>query len=334
MASSGLPAKLASIGLADSRWANMLAGVERFDRWLEDQLLFGFATIEADPYASLEPVAARLTDDQLGGAAAAIRGWIARVGTGPAWVERLGEDFGYWHLLNRMALRHERLTDEQFAGVAFAFGYRLQAAKLDALGMRLADRWTCVGVETGSEEALFYRRTHWRGHGPDAAGTQHIYSYGSPPPASTLRVGDWSETSMFVYPDGLPGRLVLPEGVTVRGKGEAMHYFGSWAEQGAWQASCLRRQPWRRYFPLAVGPVRLKLSREMTGGHEVRISDTVGGTVSVRLSKVEPPTDASQRAWVQLLACVGAEGFVLFGEAGRGQVRAWSYWLDGALQAV
>ncbi len=317
--------------MAESRWTNMLAGIERLERWLEDQVLFGVVHVEADPYASLEPLAARLTDDQLGGAAAAMRAWIGKVGATPDWVARLGEDLGYWHLLGRMAQQHERLDARQFAGIAFAFGYRFQAAKLDPLGLRQADRWTCVGVETGNEDALFYRRTHWRGTAPGAAGVQHTYSYGSPPPPSTLAVGEWTETSMHVYPDGLPGRLVLPEGVTIHAKGDLPHHFGSWAQQRAWQAACLRRQPWRRSFPVAIGPVRLAVARTRAGEHRVRIVDGAGEGVALDLVRKEIGADAGQAALLQVLACVGAEELVLFGELSGGKLRAMSFWHAGRM---
>ncbi len=326
--------KLAAIGLAETRWVNMLAGVERFERWMEDQVLFGFANIEADPFASLEPLAARLIDDQLGGVAGAMRGWIGRVGVQTDWVERLGEEFGYWHLLNRMLQQHERLDRQQFAGIVFAFGYRFQVAKLDALGLRHADRWTCIGVETGNEEALFYRRTHWRGTSSAAFGIQHTYNYGSPLPSSTLTVGEWSETSMHVYPDGLPGRLVLPEGVTIHTGGTVPHHLPSWGEQRLWQATCLRQQPWRRSFPIGVGPVRIELSRTTFGEHVVHLIDSEGQRVALPLAATAHATDTRQAALLQLIACVGSEPFVLFGESSEGQIKVMSYWMVGGTGGV
>ena len=325
-----LETKLSATGLSRVRWETMRAGIERFDRWLEDQVVFGLAAWELDPLATLEPVAASLTDDQLGGPAAKLRTWISIVGEGGDWAKRIGNEMGYWHLLNRMALQGERLDTPTFAGVVFAFGYRLQRAKLDTLGTVAADTWTCIGMEEGNEQNLFFRRTHWRGTTGLHAGSQQTYNYGSPLPASSTRIGEGGQIAMLVYPDGLPGRTVLPQGATFQKSLPCPHHFAAWGEQRAEQRALIERQPWRQYFPVAVGPVRAEVSRAVFGAGRVHLVDADGCGVSIPLPQ---DAQADQRA-LQLLALVGADPFVLFAETYPGGLKPLSVWLDGSVQAL
>ena len=314
----------------------MSAGIARFDRWLEDQLAFGLAALEADPRGRLEPMAARLTDDQLPNAASALRGYLPRVGVEADWATRLGEELGYWHLLNRMALQPERLDADAFAGLAFAYGYRLSRAKLENLGRGVPDRWTCVGIVEGNDQQLFYRRTHWRGTTPGHALTHNTYQYGGALPPTQLEIGAWADLAMLAYPGPLPGRAVLPEGASLRSAvggiaPEPPHHFGSWRAQAAWHRSLARRQPWRRAFPVAVGPLRMEVGKGRGGAYLASLVDGEARAVRLPLRGAAPGHEARAAAALGLVAVVGAEPFVLYGSRSRDAVTVWSAWQGGRL---
>ena len=314
----------------------MSAGIARFDRWLEDQVAFGLAALEADPRGALEPVAARLTDDQLPTPAAALRAFVPRVGAEGDWAARLGEELGYWHLLNRMAMQPERLDAETFAGLALAYGYRLSRAKLAELGRAVADDWTCVGIVEGNDQQLFYRRTHWRGTAAGQALTQNTYNYGGPLPPAQLEVGAGGRLAMLAYPGPVPGRAVLPEGAQLRStaggeRRDPPHHFATWREQAAQHRALARRQPWRRGFPVAVGPLTAAPVYRPDGGYELRLADGEGRAVVLPLRGGAAEDDGRAAAAARLLALVGGGHFVCYGLRGRGGLRVWSAFVGGRL---
>ena len=321
----------------------MYAGVKRFDAWLEDVVLFGLATLEPDPYGSLEPIAASLTDDQLPSAANWARGWIPRIGADPLWVAALAEDLGYWHLLNQLLLKTHTLGEDRFAGLLQHYGHRVQAALLPKIGALERDNWCCTGIHEGSDGPLQYRRTHLRGTTPDHQLTISTYSYGVPLPSTQLAVGDSGEFAMRVYPGGLPGRGAWPqpednsgEGPRLRASSLPPHAFGSWREQLVYHRSLALRQPWRRALPLAVAGLRL-----LTNGFGERIRvllvDAEGQTlllVEISVGSVQSPEAVLPEGVWQLLAQAGDSAFTLFGELERGQLRPWSAWIEGRLVAL
>lgn len=330
---------LPTIALSPQRYLNMTAGVRRFDTFLADQVTFGLAALEADPQAALEPVAARLTDDQLPSAAAAVRQWIPRIGRDADWVTRTGQDIGYWHLLNQMWLQPERLDAEAFAGLAFAYGYRLQRAKLPELGREVPDYWTCVGMEEGNDQQLFYRRTHWRGTQPEHALVQNTYNYGSPLPASQIVIGSHGRIAMLAYPGSLPSRGVLPEGASLKeahvpADGQHPSYLPTWRAQAEAQSLLLRRQPARRSFPVAVGPLRADVSYDAQGAYRLLLRDSEDQVVALPLRGATSKDDPTVATHAALLATVGQQAFVLFGVSSRGTLRVLSVSVDGAVRAV
>ena len=330
---------LHALAITEQRWRNMAAGIERFDRWLEDQVAFGLAGLEADPRGGLEPVAARLTDDQLPSPASALRGWIPQIGMEPDWAVGFGRALGYWHLLNRMALQPARLDAETFAGLALAYGYRLGKAKLPELGRGVEDDWTCVGVVEGNDQQLFYRRTHWRGTAPDRALTQNTYSYGGPPPAAQLGVGAYGRLALLAYPGSLPGRAVLPEGARLQDTGAVgpsilPHYFPTWRAQAAAHVTLARRQPWRRSYPVAVGPLRATVVAQRLGGYTLVLTDSEGRGVALPLRDSSSLGGTHEESGAQLLSIVGAEAFVLFGHRAGAELRPWSVLSGGRLYGL
>ena len=330
---------LPTIGLSEQRYLNMTAGVRRFDAFLADQLTFGLAALEADPRAALEPVAARLTDDQLPNAAVALRSWIPRIGRDADWVARTGRDIGYWHLLNRMWLQPERLDADAFAGLAFAYGYRLTKAKLPGLGREARAHWTCVGIEEGNDEALYYRRTFWRGTAPEQHLTQSSYNYGGPLPTTQLTIGSHGDIAMLAYPGALPTRGVLPEGAPLTDmlyehERQQPHHFFSWAAQAHEQRRLLRAQPWRRSFPVAVGPLRAEVSRDGQGAYRLLLRDSEDAYHALPLRGAAEGDDPGIETHARLLALVGAAPFVLYGGQYDGRLRVRSLSLDRMVRPV
>ena len=340
---------LAAVGLAPERYATMTAGVRRFDAWIADLLAFGLATLGPDPTAALEPTAATLTDDQLPAVANWLRGWIGRVGVQGDWGERLAGDLAYWHVLNRLWLRAERLDEARFAGLALHYGHRIQGARLATLGSLHTDRWCCTGRLEGSDGALNYRRTYFRGRTPEAQVVIRTYAYGAPLPPAAYAVGEADEFALRLYPGGLPGRAAWPQGdggaaaPALRVATEPPHAFACWAEQASYQRALCLRQPWRRRFPVAVAGLHVRLHDGLHDGSAGRgpmlvLRDSAGERVCVAapegIASPERLGDLLPESCWRLLASFGESPVTVYGEVAHGRVSLWSAWVDGRLLAL
>ncbi len=350
MAAPELPvAWLESIALAPARWETMYAGIQRFERWLEDQVVFGLASMEANPSKSLEPTAATLTDDQLPTVAAWLRSWIGRVGQQEDWALRFGEEMGRWHLLNRLVIKALSLDQVRFAGLMLHYGHRLQRARLASVGALVQDVWVCVGQVEGEDGPLAYRRTHLRGQGPDAALTLFQYAYGVALPPPILSIGEGGDFAMRVYPDGLPGRGAWPQGEDVEAAGVRIrvleappHCFESWADMRRYQEELVLRQPWRLSLPVAVAGLRVGFGepsgrRSQSGVDEVQrvlaIDREGAGVVlsgGVAAGDVLLGELVGEQLW-RLIGLVDGGEFGLFGEVLGGRVVLWSVWSGGRM---
>ena len=330
----------------------MSAGVVQFERWLEDLVVFGLATLEQDPHQSLEPIAASLTDSQLPTAAQWVRSWISRVGEAVDWAERLAADMGHWHHLNLLFLRPAALDVTRFAGVVLAYGHRVQAAKLPTLGQLVQDRWSCVGIVEGSEGPLNFRHTHFVGTQPDHRATMHSYAYNAELPATQLVVGQSALMPMRVYPDGLPGRVAwptaeeLPDGApTMQLSVEQPHALSDWSALEHYHRELVLRQPWRQYMPVAVEQLRLRFAGTHDGSYsQILAVDAAGfavtlidldverrraGTAATNLRELLPT-----QLWSLLAVLDQQQPFTLYGERRAGQLKLWSIWQRDRLMAL
>ena len=306
----------------EQKLINMRAGAERFGRWLEDQMVYGLAALESDPYGRIEQIAAQLTDAQLPGPAGALREWTARIGGEATWAEDFARELGYWHLQCKLIARVESTESELSQGVLAAFGHRVRAATLQENEPTNADRWTCVGIELGEKAGVYSRRTYWCGTTPEHRGTQLVFNYGSPLPPTQNTVGTVTETGVHVFPGGLPGRIVLPANVTVGEAREVPHRWADWHQLRTSGEALLRRQPWRRELPVAVGDLTAQVEHETC-----RLVDVRGAAFAKTLDK------ESVAAW-RLLATVGSDPFTLYGVLRDGRLVMHSVWHGGRLHEL
>lgn len=314
---------MSATALADEqRLANYQAGAALLERWIGDQLRYGFAALESDARARLEAFAALLTDAQLPGPAEALRSFASRVGVDADWAADLLRELGYWHLLARLVQQPARLAPYQLDGVLLALGLRVRRAALTEEPPTHVQTWTCVGVTHSERAGVFARHTYWLGERRGLWAEQHEYNYGSPPAPSQTVVGDAGAFGMYVYPGGLPGRVALPDKRRLARAEVAPPAFATLAEQRATNHRLLADQPWRRAGYFAVEGVEVRLT-----GDAVLLTDAAG-------EAVELPADRDATSSWQLLAVAGAAPAHVYGTLLRGRLRVLAVWQAGRLTAI
>ena len=304
------------------RLANFKAGARLLQDWLQDQVRFGLATIEADPRGHFEQIAAQLTDAQLPGPAESLRALSQRVAEGGNWIEVVLDTLGYWHLQTSLMLQPERLTPQQLDGVLLALGLRVRKATLQGQETSPAQRWSCIGLTLTERSNVFARCVYWLGETTSAWAEQLDFNYGGPPTPIATQIGDAGTFGVHAYPGGLPGRALLPERRSLSNSTHAPPAHASIAQQQAYAERLLIEQPWRRRIPFLLAVARLKIE-----GDRLLLVDNTGEALAV------PATDSDTAAW-QLLAVSGGDSCHVYGVMTSGSLELLSVYCEGRLSGL
>jgi hypothetical protein len=220
-----------------------------------------------------------------------------------------------------MSQHADGLSDDQLAGLLATLGHRFRKTDVLAGEAIPLTYWTCVGIESGEEQNLYHRKTYWRGHTDDAWGTQLAFSYGSPLPSGETTVGTCLHSEVFAYPGGLPGRIELPEQVSLSSERSCPHHFSTWQQQQTANEQLFSERPWMRDLPLAVGEVELIYDEQQELLH---LRDEQGQSVVVPCGKTD------YRSWT-LYSVAAGKPAVVFGLLAAGKVVLQGVWVEGQL---
>lgn len=316
--------RLAFFKVNEQRWINMQRGIDLLERWLEDQLVYGLAALESDAGTRIEAIASQLVDNHLPGAASSLRKLTPLIGTEQGWEQTVQKELGYWNLISRIARAPERLTDDQLGGILLTLGHRFRKTDITAVEPMPVQRWTCVGIEEGDDQNVYYRRTYWRGAVAEHAGVQLVFQYGAPVPAGQTEVGTSALIALHKYPGGLPGRLELPDQIALTPYDTCPHHFTTWQTQQDANEALLIRQPWSRLVPVAVGPLTIRFDE----------SEESLVLLDLKSEKVIQPCGKTDVASWTLLSIAAGTSAVVFGQYEMGNLVLHAAWVEGQLFAL
>lgn len=175
-------------------------GLAELDRWLADQVAAGLARVATDPWAWVEPTAARMVDAQ----APAVAAWLRRLpplvsAGGPEWPARLLDELALMHLLNRGWAGRDDLPPDLVDTVREHIGFQL--TKADVLARpAVRDTWTVVALRDLDSETVSTRRV-WL-HGRDGARWAQVlfFTAGNAAPDTSLIPGTVIDADLHFYP--------------------------------------------------------------------------------------------------------------------------------------
>jgi hypothetical protein len=202
------PDPVAQAKRAAERSDKVKSGVADLDRWLQDLVRQGFASIQNERYSFWEAQAKRLVDAQAPGLARMIRQCAGTASSGEGWQDKLLKQVSQIHLLVEAYSRIDQLPAETQADIRTAIG--INTAQDDVLARDgVADVWCVVAQKVETDEKLRSQRTWLRGKNTGHAALVLSFAYGTAALDSSLLAGHEVDAELAFYPSAYPLRALL-----------------------------------------------------------------------------------------------------------------------------
>ncbi len=292
---------------AEKREANVRAGVQELELWLQDLMRQGLANLQGKPYKFWDDMASHMVDAQAPGLANRLRTLGSLSALGQRHSERdktemLLEQLGLLHLLIEGYKRLDSLAPDLQADIKTLLGWTQdQKTLLEQSGLK--DRWQVLGQVSTVENNLTTQRTWLRGETSEHIALVLDFAYGGAPIESGLIPNTVFDGELVFYAGQTPKRALIKQ----RQDLEKLNSFEAKdnilaATEGYVQAlACL---PWLERYPMLLNQVTLIPASRRDGNWY--LADN-----SHRLTLNPDPAFAC--GW-ELLAFSGGHPSTLFGE--------------------
>jgi len=194
---------------ADRRRADVAAGLDALDLWLDDLVRTGLAAVETQPYGFWERQAARMVDARASGVAARLRRLAGIPNASPDWPERLLAGLGRLALLTDAYRRIETLPPLLQEDVRGAIGWTLKEDEVLTRGEAVADDWIALGQYALGEERMRVQRTWLLGARTGRTALLLQFAVGNARFAETLLPGTRQEAELVYWPSAYPQRALM-----------------------------------------------------------------------------------------------------------------------------
>ncbi|HEY9772965.1 MAG TPA: SWIM zinc finger family protein [Planktothrix sp.] len=282
------------------RHAKVKAGTEDLDRFLQDLIRHGLASVQSETYGFWEAQAKRLVDSQAPGLARMLRDCAGTASTGENWQDRLLRQIGQIYLLLQAYERFQLLPAELQADVRTALGFTTDQDEVLASNA-VADTWHVVAQRVEQEERLRMQRTWLIGKNSSKRALILSFAHGTSPLDTSLLAGSTVQAELSFYPSAYPMRAVLKNKSSEQL--EKCHLSGHATLHSALESysDALAVSPWIEKFPLSVADV----VPESVASGKWAIRD--------KESRLAPLIVSSMAGW-QILAASGGKPISMFGE--------------------
>jgi hypothetical protein len=196
---------------ADQRLKRVIAGIDALDRWLDDLVRNGLASLEGQRASFWEAQAKRLVDAQAPGLAGRVRRLAAIPHATPDWPARLLDELGKLALLTHAFRRLDQLDPALQEDVRGLIGWTLDAEEVTARGETLRDDWAVVGQRITTEDRL---RTQWSWLAGKQSGRTALvlqFAHGGSPFKEAIAPGTHLAADLTFWPSAYPQRAILRE---------------------------------------------------------------------------------------------------------------------------
>ncbi|HKK79841.1 MAG TPA: SWIM zinc finger family protein [Phaeodactylibacter sp.] len=276
----------------------MQGGVEELEQWLADVVRQGLSTLEEQPWSYWERTAARMTDAKLSGIAGRIRQLPELLGE-ENWHEKLLEQIAELHLFVQ-AFRQLDSLPAPLQEEVLTLGGRNQK-KEDLLKYEgVKDHWLVIGLQTGEEEQLHYRRTWLLGEQSGRYALILDYAYGRQPFTHNWVLGSAWQAELVFYRGSYPLRALVKNAKPHR---QALEQLAGYPDLQAFSqayASALSDNPWIFTYPALLEAVSLAHNNQKSV-----LSDPCGYAI---------PVQAEDSVLWSLMALTAGQPTALFGE--------------------
>ena len=194
------------------RWRRIEDAASELQRWLGDQISRGLGALDDAAIRGWRTMAARMVDAQAPGlgqrVVAAAEAW--RVGAD--WPERTLARLGLLQLACEGIARRETLPTSVQADLRTVCGWPLEQADVLAVGERVTDRWTVLGVIVEEREGRLNERRVWL-HGARSGRRAWLldHAHGGRGFEGMWLPGIAADLTLAFYPGNAPLRALIAE---------------------------------------------------------------------------------------------------------------------------
>lgn len=294
------PDPVAQAKRASQRNANVQAGIEDLDRWLEDVIRRGLASVQHEGFSFWENQAKRLVDAQAPGLARMVKSCGGAAASGDGWQDRLLRQIGSISLLVDAYSRLEQLPEALQSDVKSAIGFTVaQDELLKQPGVR--DTWAIFAQTIEQEERLRIQRTWAYGRTSRKYALILSFAHGTAPLDTSLLAGDEKDCELVFFPGAHQTRALLKGAVTARSELSGFYGYANFEEAMFAYATALSLNPWTERLPMAIDHV----VPEHAGDGTFVLIDSDGASAPLAVSRMV--------GW-QIVSASGGNPISMFGE--------------------
>ncbi|WP_129674882.1 SWIM zinc finger domain-containing protein [Candidatus Chloroploca sp. Khr17] len=282
-----------------AREKRVASGMLELERWLEDRVRTGLASLQEGAAGLFASFASRMVDAQAPGVARRLREVALLPGSGVGWEARLLDQLSLLHLLACAYAHLDDLPPDLQADVRTTIGFTQSQADLLLGAQGVFDQWLVLGRRIEDEERLRVQRTWLWGMTEQRPALVLSFSTAYNPLDQSLVPGSLLAGELVFYPGSVPLRALVrtrEEQPTEPGPLPAKSIN---AAIGIY-AAALAANPWLERYLLIIGPCRLASADERW-----YLCDADDQTL--------PLPRTFTQIW-QLLALTGGHPFTLVGE--------------------
>lgn len=227
-------------------------GVGELDKWLQQLARLGLAQLANAP-EEWEILAARMVDAKLGSIARRLR-ICHSLFEQEDWVEEVTAEIGKIYLFVRAWQRKSTLEIDQKRELLQVAGWNLRKERvLQEPGLQ--DNWLVLGLITGIEEKLRYRRTWFRGEKTGKYALLLDFAFGNQGFEDHWVTGSVLKGTLAYYPGQPKLRAIFKAYHSSREPYEATAAYPHLHEVQARYAQALGASPWLLSFPVLIDEV-------------------------------------------------------------------------------
>lgn len=227
-------------------------GVAELDKWLQQLARLGLAHLANAP-EEWETLAARMVDAKLGSIARRLRICHALFQQ-EDWVEEVTAEIGRLYLFVRAWQRKSTLEVAQKRELLQVAGWNLRKDRI-LMEPGVQDNWLVLGLTTGMEEKLRYRRTWFRGEKTGKYALLLDFTFGNQDFEDQWVTGSVLKGALAYYPGQPKIRAVFKTYQSSRSPYEATAAFAHLGEVQAGYAQALGASPWLLSYPVLIDDV-------------------------------------------------------------------------------
>lgn len=278
----------------DKRLELMEQGVAELEKWLLTLTRTGLAQASSVP-EEWENMASRMVDAKLGSIARRIR-WCQYQLTQPDWINAVAAELGSLYLFVRAWQRKTTLAPAQKRELLQVAGWAIRKEQV-LQQLPVTDNWLVLGITTGTEDKLTYRRTWLRGERTQRFALILDFAFGKAGFEDHWVGGSVLNGTLSYYPGQPALRAIFRQ---YQGSEAPYQLEGALPHLAAAQGSyahALGLSPWVNAFPLLLDSVAIQYDAASArflltdeDHHAVNVPDTPSAWKLLALSGGLPTT--------------------------------------------